>query len=89
MTGAWLFANFEETANGTGTYATSEAAQRAAVTDYEAGNSGPFIRDVAYEWRTSDNQPDHHLLFEDSVFTGYWVQPLDAAADEVLATWRT
>lgn len=84
MIGAWFFANFEETADSTQSYATLEAAQRAAITDYEAGDSGPFIRDVAYEWRTSDEQPDHHVLFEDGVFTGYWVQP-HPAADEAPA----
>lgn len=83
----WFFANFEETADTASAYTTLEAAQRAAVTDYEAGDTGPGTSSVAYEWRTSDEQPDHFALFEDGAFSGYWVQPLEVVGDRFEAEY--
>lgn len=83
----WFFTDFEETAKPTCAYTTPEAAQHAAVIDYEAGDTGPGIPAAVYEWRTSDEQPDHRSLFEDGVFTGYWVQPLDVVGDRFETEW--
>lgn len=83
----WFFANFEEFVKPTCAYTTPEAAQHAAVIDYEAGDSGPMFAKVTYEWRTSDNQPDQYVLFEDGVFTGYWVQPLEVVGERFEIEW--
>lgn len=58
-------------------YATLGGAQRAATTDYEAGDTGPAVGDVIYRWRPLDNdRPDHWCLYEDGTYTGWMVWPV-------------
>lgn len=72
----WFF-NGDNDEPSADAYATLDAAQRAALTDYEAGDSGPTFADVTYTWRPLDEaRPDHWCLDEDGVYTGWMVWPV-------------
>jgi len=79
-TTAWFFASMDETADSNRTFTTLEAAKHAAIIDWESGDTGPGIPPPDYSWRTDEKQPNHHVLFEDGVLTGWWVQPVDETA---------
>lgn len=72
----WFF-NGDDEEPSADAYATLAGAQRAAVTDYEAGDSGPIFADVTYTWRPLDeSRHDHWCLDVDGTFSGWMVWPV-------------
>lgn len=72
----WFFNGGDEEPSAEA-YATLDGAQRAAVTDYEAGDSGPIFADVTYAWRPLDEaRHDHWCLDADGTYTGWMVWPV-------------
>jgi len=79
-TTAWFFASIDEAADSNRTFTTLEAAKHAAIIDWESGDTGPGIPPPDYSWITDEKQPNHHVLLDDGVVTGWWVQPVDETA---------
>ena len=67
----WLFHGADGTSKDA--YITPDAARRAAIADYEAGDTGPGTAGVTYTWRVVGSQ---HLLAEDDTPTGWSVRPI-------------
>jgi hypothetical protein len=67
----WLFHGADGTSKNA--YITPDAARRAAIADYEAGDTGPGTPGVAYTWRIVGGL---HLLAEDDTPTGWSVRPI-------------